>query len=97
MVCRRREGSRPADRADDEPLAGSVGSHSGGDSGYLARTLVFPAPKTLLIDHFVTVLEVTDKEVTVGDPLNGKTTLGCDAFKNKWRFSGVVLKRNPKP
>jgi predicted double-glycine peptidase len=46
-----------------------------------------------LVDHFVTVLEVTDAEVIVGDPLNGLDRMTHDEFRKKWRFCGVVLKR----
>jgi predicted double-glycine peptidase len=45
-----------------------------------------------LVDHFVTVLEVTDTEVIVGDPLDGLDRMTYDDFSKKWRFSGVVLK-----
>jgi predicted double-glycine peptidase len=47
----------------------------------------------LLLDHYVTVLEVTDRAVTVGDPLNGLTRLSPAEFSGKWRFEGVVLRR----
>jgi hypothetical protein len=47
----------------------------------------------LLLDHYVTVLEVNDSEVIVGDPLNGLTKLSYAEFNEKWRFEGVVLKR----
>ena len=50
---------------------------------------------SFLLDHYVTVLEVTDNEVVVGDPLNGKTTLTHDEFRKRWRFVGVVLSRKP--
>jgi len=43
------------------------------------------------VDHFVTVLEVTDSEVVVGDPLNGLDRLSYDQFRREWRFVGVVL------
>ena len=49
----------------------------------------------LIYDHYVTVLEVTDKFVTVGDPLEGMTRLVRVDFENKWRYAGVVLKRKP--
>ncbi len=47
----------------------------------------------LLLDHYVVVLEVTDENIVVGDPLLGKTTLSVEEFAKKWRFCGVVLKR----
>ena|SRR5258707_857435 len=48
---------------------------------------------SLLEDHWVTVLEVTDSEVIVGDPLAGRTRLSYDDFCKKWRFIGIVLQR----
>ena len=48
-----------------------------------------------LVDHYVTVLEVTDTEVVVGDPLNGLDKMSYDEFRERWRFVGIVLKRKP--
>jgi predicted double-glycine peptidase len=44
-------------------------------------------------DHWVAVLQVTDSEVIVGDPLGGVVKLSYSDFLEKWRFIGVVLKR----
>ena len=46
-----------------------------------------------MVDHYVTVLEVTDSEIIVGDPLNGLDKMSYDEFRQKWRYVGVVLKR----
>ena len=46
-----------------------------------------------MVDHYVTVLEVTDSEVVVGDPLNGLERLSYTDFQQKWRFVGIVLHR----
>lgn len=46
-----------------------------------------------MVDHYVTILEVTDSEVIVGDPLNGLEHLSYGDFQQKWRFVGVVLHR----
>lgn len=48
----------------------------------------------LLVDHWVTILEVTSSEVIVGDPLLGLTRLTYDEFLKRWRFIGIVLQRN---
>jgi hypothetical protein len=48
-----------------------------------------------MVDHYVTVLEVTDTEVVVGDPLNGLDRLSYADFRKEWRFVGIVLKRRP--
>lgn len=47
---------------------------------------------TFLVDHYVAVLEVTDSEITVGDPLGGRTTYRHEEFAKKWRHCGVVLR-----
>jgi len=46
-----------------------------------------------LIDHFITVLQVTDTEVVIGDPLVGVDRLSHDDFCQKWRYRGIVLSR----
>jgi predicted double-glycine peptidase len=48
---------------------------------------------SFLVDHYVTVLEVTDQAVVVGDPLEGRVVYPPDAFKKKWRFAGLVIRR----
>jgi predicted double-glycine peptidase len=47
-----------------------------------------------MVDHWVAVLEVTDSEVVVGDPLSGLCRLPYEKFLKKWRFIGIVVKRN---
>ena len=46
-----------------------------------------------LVDHYVTVLEVTDKFVIVGDPASGKRQMSHEDFNNIWRRLGVALRR----
>jgi hypothetical protein len=46
-----------------------------------------------LVDHYVAVLEVTDKDITIGDPLSGRVTSSHEEFTKKWRHCGVVLNR----
>jgi len=48
---------------------------------------------SLLVDHWVTVLEVTDSQVIIGDPLGGLERISHEEFEKKWRFQGIVLKR----
>ena len=50
-----------------------------------------------LTDHFVTVLEVTETEVVVGDPLCGKSRYSHQAFDEIWRYAGLVLRRDNLP
>jgi len=50
-----------------------------------------------LIDHFVTVLSVTDSEVVIGDPLIGREELSYDEFSDRWRRYGIVLARRGYP
>jgi Peptidase C39 family len=47
----------------------------------------------LLLDHYVTVLEVRDDVVVIGDPLSGLETMSRTEFAAKWRYEGVVLAR----
>jgi len=49
---------------------------------------------SFMIDHFVTVLDVTPTHVVVGDPLWGKLSLTHPEFEAKWRCLGIVVKRN---
>jgi hypothetical protein len=46
-----------------------------------------------LVDHYVTVLEVTTNQVIVGDPLLGLHNLSYPDFRERWRLTGVVLNR----
>jgi len=52
---------------------------------------------SFMLDHYVTVLGITDGYVVFGDPMNGKRALTRDEFRKKWRFVGVTLRRNPAP
>ena len=47
-----------------------------------------------LSDHCVAVLEVSDRIVTVADPVAGKILITHKQFEKIWRFSGIVLKRD---
>jgi hypothetical protein len=47
-----------------------------------------------LIDHFVAVLEVTDKLVIVGDPATGRRQFTHPEFEEIWRHLGVTLRRS---
>jgi hypothetical protein len=48
-----------------------------------------------LVDHYVAVLEVTDQDVVVGDPLVGRKRISHQEFLKQWRHSGVILRRQP--
>jgi len=48
----------------------------------------------LFVDHYVTVLQVTDDEIIVGDPFRGRISYSHEQFARKWRFVGVVLKKS---
>ena len=50
-----------------------------------------------LADHYVAVLEVSDDNVMVGDPLHGRTTLPRRQFAERWRHVGIVLERPAVP
>ncbi len=49
---------------------------------------------SFLVDHYVTVLQVTNDEVIIGNPAAGRKALTYDEFKRKWRSVGIVVKRN---
>jgi len=46
-----------------------------------------------MLDHYVTVFEVTDDQIVVGDPMKGKVAIAREEFEKRWRFVGVVLRR----
>lgn len=46
-----------------------------------------------LLDHCVAVLEVSDRMVTIADPVLGRILMSYEQFGKIWRFSGIVLKR----
>lgn len=48
---------------------------------------------SLLLDHWLCVLEVTDTEVLVGDPLLGLSRLPRADFEKRWRNIGIPLAR----
>ena len=39
------------------------------------------------------VLEVTDTEVIVADPQRGRDSMIHDRFREKWRGSGIVVRK----
>ena len=48
---------------------------------------------SFMLDHYVTVFEVSEDKVTAGDPLLGLRDYSREEFEEKWRFVGVVLNR----
>lgn len=44
-----------------------------------------------LVDHFVTVLQVTDEHVTVADPARGMRIITLENFETDWRRTGITL------
>jgi predicted double-glycine peptidase len=48
---------------------------------------------SLFLDHYLTVLKVTDDMIIVGDPSRGLRAIRHEEFLKNWRFVGVVLKR----
>jgi len=47
-----------------------------------------------LLDHCVAIIDVSDKIITVADPVMGRILMPHEQFEKIWRFSGIVLKRN---
>lgn len=46
-----------------------------------------------LVDHFVTVLRVTDNYITVADPAKGLRIMRIPDFESEWRKSAIVVTR----
>jgi hypothetical protein len=50
---------------------------------------------TFLSDHCVTVLDVSNDIVVVADPVLGRNMIPHRQFEQIWRFTGIVLEREP--
>lgn len=48
----------------------------------------------LMIDHYITVLEVGPDDVLVGDPLSGRERLPRAAFERTWRKIGIIVSKH---
>jgi len=48
-----------------------------------------------LLDHCIAVLKVSDDAITVADPVMGERLIPYKQFEKIWRFSGIVLHRDP--
>lgn len=46
-----------------------------------------------LIDHYVTVLNIGDSTILIGDPLVGQTEMSHEEFTRTWRRCGILLER----
>jgi predicted double-glycine peptidase len=46
-----------------------------------------------LVDHYITILQMRDDVIVVGDPAVGKEYLTYDDFKKRWRYIGISVKR----
>jgi predicted double-glycine peptidase len=53
--------------------------------------------EAFLKDHCLTILDVSDDAVTVADPVTGVRGMPHKQFERIWRFSGIVLERDPGP
>lgn len=58
-----------------------------------AGTAIVVIKFSLLVDHYVTFIDATDKEVIVGDPLVGARRMSHAEFESIWRHSGIQLSR----
>lgn len=47
-----------------------------------------------LSHHCVTVLEVSDRIITIADPVVGRKLMTHEQFEKIWRFAGIVLNRD---
>jgi hypothetical protein len=48
---------------------------------------------SFLVDHYVTVLAVNEKTLTLGDPLAGFRKLSHKDFQKVWRYRGIILRK----
>ena len=48
---------------------------------------------SFLVDHYVTVLAVNEKTLTLGDPLAGFRELSHKEFHKVWRYRGLILRK----
>jgi predicted double-glycine peptidase len=48
---------------------------------------------SFFVDHYVTVLKVTENKVIIADPIVGGAEYTYEQFKDKWRFVGIVVKK----
>ncbi len=51
---------------------------------------------SFMIDHYITVLDVSDNKVIVGNLSAGKEDLTYDEFRKIWRSVGIIVKLNSK-
>ncbi len=80
-------------------LAGAVGVVTGLACGAIrGRGVTIAVVKlTFMIDHYVAVLDIDATHVTLGDPLDGLVRLSRAEFTERWRRTGVVLRRDSRP
>lgn len=48
-----------------------------------------------LVDHYVTVLSMTDTNITVGDPLTGMRRCTLEEFGREWRKVAILIDTDP--
>jgi hypothetical protein len=45
------------------------------------------------VDHYITVLDVTEKKVIIAGPIVGRYENTYEQFRDIWRFVGIVVKK----
>jgi hypothetical protein len=48
---------------------------------------------SFFVDHYVTILDVTEDKVAVADPIGGRLEYTYEQFRDKWRFVGIVVQK----
>lgn len=48
---------------------------------------------SFLVDHYVTILDISGTTVTIGDPLNGRREVSLEEFERSWRGTGIIVTR----
>ena len=49
-----------------------------------------------LVDHYVTILQMREQELIVGDPSQGRVRYSFAAFEKKWRHTGIQMSREQR-
>jgi hypothetical protein len=48
---------------------------------------------SFLVDHYIAVLDVMDKQIIVGDPIGGRKKMSYEKFGSIWRKKAILISR----
>jgi predicted double-glycine peptidase len=75
-----------------QPYATELKVYSDEDLTKIQTPFLVTLKHAFFCDHMVCVLEISDKEVLLGDPLTGRRTITHQEFLNKWKNVIVEIK-----